>query len=112
MSQTSLTIPVTLPQHPAQQRNIQAAMMQSPSPSSETPPGYGSLYKLSPSAGASKTSVSSKYALAPDPSTWGLNLLANVPEPDDYLHNPDPRRDRKNDADSSMLTRRGFANLG
>jgi hypothetical protein len=33
-------------------------------------------------------------------------------EPDDYLHNPDPRRDRKNDAGGTIFTARGIANLG
>lgn len=36
----------------------------------------------------------------------------NVPEPDDYLHNPDPRRDRKNDRGGHIFTARGIANLG
>ncbi|KAG8679603.1 beta-glucan synthesis-associated protein, partial [Ceratobasidium sp. 394] len=111
MSQTSLTVPLTIPR-PGQHRNVQAAMMQPPPPNNESTPGYGTLDKLSPSAKASETSISSKYALTPDPSTWGLNLLASIPEPDDDLHNPDPRRDRKSDFGASILTRRGFANLG
>lgn len=36
----------------------------------------------------------------------------NSAEPDDYLHNPDPRRDRHFDAGGTILTMRGIANLG
>ena len=36
----------------------------------------------------------------------------NVREPDDYLHNPDPKRDRHYDAGGHIFTARGFANLG
>ena len=33
-------------------------------------------------------------------------------EPDDYLHTPDPIRDRKFDKGGSIMTSRGIANLG
>ncbi|KAH7906855.1 glycoside hydrolase family 16 protein [Hygrophoropsis aurantiaca] len=33
-------------------------------------------------------------------------------EPDDYLHNPDPKRDLKNDKGGHIFTSRGIANLG
>ena len=36
----------------------------------------------------------------------------DTPEPDDFLHNPDPRRDRKNDGGGHMFTVRGLQNLG
>lgn len=36
----------------------------------------------------------------------------DTPEPDDYLHNPDPRRDLKNDKGGHIFTARGIANLG
>jgi beta-glucan synthesis-associated protein KRE6 len=36
----------------------------------------------------------------------------NVREPDDYLHNPDPKRDRHYDAGGHIFTARGIANLG
>ncbi|QRW05303.1 glycoside hydrolase family 16 protein [Ceratobasidium sp. AG-Ba] len=55
-------------------------MMQPPAPNDEPPPGYGTSDKLAPSRKGSEMSVSSKYALTPDPSTWGLNLLASVPD--------------------------------
>lgn len=43
---------------------------------------------------------------------WGADISPNHPEPDDYLHNPDPRRDRKHDRGGSVFTCRGLANLG
>jgi hypothetical protein len=36
----------------------------------------------------------------------------NVQEPDDILHNPDPKRDRHHDAGGHIFTLRGIANLG
>jgi len=57
-------------------------------------------------------SISDKFSLSPDPAAWGAELSPNHPEPDDYLHNPDPRRDRKNDLRGSVLTARGLGNLG
>ncbi|KAF8269632.1 glycoside hydrolase family 16 protein [Lactarius quietus] len=36
----------------------------------------------------------------------------NVPEPDDHLHNPDPKRDRHYDSGGHIFTSRGVANLG
>jgi beta-glucanase (GH16 family) len=41
-----------------------------------------------------------------------MPLLLSDKEPDDYLHNPDPRRDRINDRGGSIFTARGTANLG
>ncbi|KAF8634470.1 hypothetical protein AX15_000911 [Amanita polypyramis BW_CC] len=61
---------------------------------------------------ASARSVSDKYSLPPDPAAWGSNLSPAYKEDDDWLHNPDPRRDRKNDAGGSFLTYRGLTNLG
>ncbi|TFK37538.1 beta-glucan synthesis-associated protein KRE6 [Crucibulum laeve] len=57
-------------------------------------------------------SLAEKYSLSPSPATWGMPLLMGNPEPDDYLHNPDPRRDRKNDRGGHIFTARGIANLG
>lgn len=53
-----------------------------------------------------------QFSLSPDPASWGSNLSPNNPEPDDYLHNPDPRRDRKNDGGGNIFTARGLSNLG
>ena len=50
--------------------------------------------------------------MSPDPSSWGGNLSPNSREPDDELHNPDPRRDRKSDQGGTIFTARGISNLG
>ena len=34
------------------------------------------------------------------------------PEPDDFIHNPDPRRDRKGDHGGDFFTYRALTNLG
>ncbi|KAK7059126.1 hypothetical protein VNI00_001752 [Paramarasmius palmivorus] len=60
----------------------------------------------------SASSVSDKFSLSPDPANWGTDLSPQRSEPDDYLHNPDPRRDRKNDSGGTWFTSRGFTNLG
>ncbi|KAI0735052.1 glycoside hydrolase family 16 protein [Earliella scabrosa] len=57
-------------------------------------------------------SLSDKYSLSPDPASWGANLGIDHPENDDYLHNPDPRRDRNSDKGGNIFTMRGLANLG
>ncbi|KAH9837168.1 beta-glucan synthesis-associated [Rhodofomes roseus] len=57
-------------------------------------------------------SISDKFSLSPDPTSWGAYLTPDVPESDDYLHNPDPRRDRKNDQGGNIFTYRGTTNLG
>jgi beta-glucanase (GH16 family) len=57
-------------------------------------------------------SLSDKYSLSPSPASWGLPLSMSYREPDDVLHNPDPRRDRRSDSGGSVLTVRGLANLG
>ncbi|KAL4070806.1 glycoside hydrolase family 16 protein [Scleroderma citrinum] len=56
--------------------------------------------------------VSIQFSLSPDPRMWGADISPNHPEPDDYLHNPDPRRDRKHDRGGSVITCRGLSNLG
>ncbi|KAJ3570177.1 hypothetical protein NP233_g4569 [Leucocoprinus birnbaumii] len=53
-----------------------------------------------------------QYSLAPSPRAWGMPLMMNSSEPDDYLHNPDPKRDRKSDQGGTICTSRGIANLG
>ncbi|OCH96052.1 glycoside hydrolase family 16 protein [Obba rivulosa] len=58
------------------------------------------------------SSISDKFSLSPDPSSWGADLSPDHPEQDDYLHNPDPRRDRKNDKGGHIFTYRGITNLG
>ncbi|KAI0789619.1 beta-glucan synthesis-associated [Abortiporus biennis] len=58
------------------------------------------------------SSISDKFSLAPDPSSWGGNLDVNFREPDDSLHTPDPKRDYKTDKGGTIFTFRGIANLG
>ncbi|PSS37591.1 hypothetical protein PHLCEN_2v607 [Hermanssonia centrifuga] len=57
-------------------------------------------------------SISDKFAMSPDPSSWGGDLSPAFREPDDELHNPDPRRDRKSDKGGTIFTARGVSNLG
>ncbi|THU81776.1 glycoside hydrolase family 16 protein [Dendrothele bispora CBS 962.96] len=69
--------------------------------------GQGSAYPVD-----THSSISSKFSLTPDPNTWGSALYPNTPEPDDYLHDPDPKRDRHSDCGGSFITSRSFSNLG
>jgi len=41
-----------------------------------------------------------------------MPLSVHTVEPDDYLHNPDPLRDRDTDRGGHIFTARGVANLG
>ncbi|CAA7258630.1 unnamed protein product [Cyclocybe aegerita] len=71
---------------------------------------YGSL--PSSKHGSLVSSVSDKFSLSPDPTAWGSNLSPDFVESDDYLHNPDPRRDRLSDHGANLFTYRGLTNLG
>ncbi|KII90889.1 glycoside hydrolase family 16 protein [Plicaturopsis crispa FD-325 SS-3] len=57
-------------------------------------------------------SVAAKYSLSADPRSWGINLSPNQADPDDILHNPDPRRDSMYDGGGSLFTKRALANVG
>ncbi|KAG8933412.1 hypothetical protein FRC01_009408 [Tulasnella sp. 417] len=98
-----------------------------PSPSSPSPKGSVAPHAhamLAPRAPElkSKSSDSSMRSLLPSlgPSVadkYSLDYFTTIgaqsgPEPDDYIHNPDPRRDRKNDRGGTVFTQRGVANLG
>ena len=61
---------------------------------------------------ASLTKTLGQYSLAPSPKSWGMPLSIQTVEPDDYLHNPDPSRDRDRDRGGHICTARGIANLG
>lgn len=95
---------------------MQAAFARAPQ-SLRSAQSYNTLSE-SPYSSAGRTaslqeqSISDKFSLSPDPSSWGATLAMNLEEPDDELHNPDPRRDRKNDRGGSVFTYRGLANLG
>lgn len=53
------------------------------------------------------TKITHQFSLPVDPAQLGTN----EPEPDDALHQPDPKRDRLNDV-GTMMTLRGLVNLG
>ncbi|KAK7062618.1 hypothetical protein VNI00_000106 [Paramarasmius palmivorus] len=57
-------------------------------------------------------SISDKFSLSPDPRTWGSDISGKHAEPDDFLHVPDPVRDRKNDQGGHIFTSRGLSNVG
>jgi len=52
-----------------------------------------------------------QFSLSPDPTSWGSNLSPEHPEPDDYIHNPDPRSGGR-DSRGQIFTLRGLSNLG
>jgi hypothetical protein len=99
-------------------------MASTPSTSYQRPDLAGSSTSLLPRAGfssitpplrdkSSASSLADKFSLAPDPAEWGFGALTmNIPEPDDHLHNPDPKRDRHYDSGGHIFTSRGIANLG
>lgn len=58
------------------------------------------------------SNISDKFSLSADPGSWGADVSPASAEPDDYLHNPDPKRDRKNDHGGTIFTARGLANVG
>ncbi|KAG6335081.1 hypothetical protein ID866_4009 [Astraeus odoratus] len=67
----------------------------------------------SPSPSPYANSLSDQYSLKPNPQDWGAHALnMGTAEPDDYLHNPDPKRDLKSDKGGHIFTARGIANLG
>ncbi|KAG1846850.1 glycoside hydrolase family 16 protein [Suillus subluteus] len=117
-SQTPSNAPstTTLLQSQGGSQVVQAAFARAPQ-SLRSMQSYNSLSE-SPYSSAGRTaslqeqSISEKFSLSPDPSSWGATLAMNLEEPDDELHNPDPKRDRKNDRGGSVFTYRGLTNLG
>ncbi|KAL5498539.1 hypothetical protein ACEPAH_1893 [Sanghuangporus vaninii] len=91
---------------------VQATFAQGPQLRSQpsTTSVNGNSYSAAMSSKASF--ISDKFSLAPDPSSWGAQIEPSYVEPDDWLHNPDPRRDRKLDKGGTVFTTRGLANLG
>lgn len=57
-------------------------------------------------------SLSGKFSLGADPSTWGSNLSPNVEEPDDALHLPTVRGGKMVEDVDLSFSRRGIANVG
>ncbi|KAG8708287.1 hypothetical protein FRC09_001334 [Ceratobasidium sp. 395] len=65
-----------------------------------------------PDGHKSTTRLNESYSFDPDPLHWGTKHLAlNDPEPDDELHNPDPRRDKTYDRHVAF-SMRGLINVG
>ncbi|KAI0063315.1 glycoside hydrolase family 16 protein [Artomyces pyxidatus] len=63
--------------------------------------------------GSPAPSISDKFSLTPNPAEWGAHALTMAtPEPDDFLHNPDPKRDLRFDGGGNIFTARGIGNLG
>ncbi|KAI0068292.1 beta-glucan synthesis-associated [Artomyces pyxidatus] len=94
---------------PVRRQNIQAALAAAPV---STTPSSSAPFSRSGQPHGRSSSISKKFSLSPDLSQWDPSLRSNAPEPDDYLHNPDPRRDRKNDQGGTIFTIRGATNLG
>lgn len=94
---------------PSSRPNVQAAFARGPAPAKASEAYQESRFANSAQSLLSNHSASEKFNLSPDPSFF---LKPNERESDDYLHNPDPRRDRKNDKGGTIFTTRGFANLG
>lgn len=83
----------------------------SPSRQREEYPGDSSSRSLESPIGG-PPSFSEKFSLGLSPASWGAPLHIDTPEPDDFLHNPDPRRDRNIDSGGHIFTLRGLGNLG
>ncbi|KAG8701145.1 hypothetical protein FRC08_004253 [Ceratobasidium sp. 394] len=65
-----------------------------------------------PDGHKSVTRLDDSYSFDPDPTHWGTKHLAlNDSEPDDDLHNPDPRRDKTYDKHVAFSVR-GLINVG
>ncbi|KAL0578612.1 hypothetical protein V5O48_003403 [Marasmius crinis-equi] len=71
----------------------------------------GSPYDFGPGRRGPPSSISEKVCIRPRIMCCTLMGPKNR-EDDDYLHNPDPRRDRKRDSGGGVLTVRGLSNLG
>ncbi|KAI0917183.1 hypothetical protein AcW1_007556 [Taiwanofungus camphoratus] len=94
--------------------SVRAALAQPPgSPRSVSSDASvsGSRYASNVSAPVPQ-SISEKFSLSADPSTWGDYASPGRPENDDSLHNPELRRGHEGDGGGSIFTYRGLINLG
>ncbi|KAF9068692.1 beta-glucan synthesis-associated [Rhodocollybia butyracea] len=89
---------------------VNLSQLPHPSPTSSGSNTNGGGFPNSPQY-THPNSISTKFSLTPDPKRWDLVVSPGVAEPDDYLHNPDPRRDRLND-NHFVISGRGIANVG
>ncbi|KAI0094797.1 glycoside hydrolase family 16 protein [Irpex rosettiformis] len=113
-SQVNLLPPRHNPSLNGSPRPIEATFSQTPS----TVSSYNDLstderyHSTTGKAQIIPQSISDKFSLSPNPNEWGANLSVNHREQDDFIHNPDPRRDHKNDQGGTIFTSRGLVNLG
>ncbi|KAH8080230.1 glycoside hydrolase family 16 protein [Filobasidium floriforme] len=56
--------------------------------------------------------TSIRFNLSYSPASWNIATSPADKEPDDWLHNPDPRRDRRIDHGGTIFTLRGLINGG
>ncbi|KAG8862814.1 hypothetical protein FRB96_000824 [Tulasnella sp. 330] len=64
-----------------------------------------------PTVGEQSTHESEKFPVSADPGHWAAETSPDYPEPDDELHNPDPKRDRHVDH-VALFSGRGCLNVG
>ncbi|TFK18205.1 beta-glucan synthesis-associated protein SKN1 [Coprinopsis marcescibilis] len=83
-----------------------------PSHASQNNDIHSGFHSNSTSSLSGHSSLAEKYSLSASPAAWGAPLLMDHAEDDDALHNPDPRRDRRNDGGGTIFTARGCANVG
>jgi len=58
------------------------------------------------------STLSDKFSLSPDPRSWGSDLSPDLVEADDDLHNPGTRLEAVEGKKKTILSRRGFINVG
>ncbi|KAG8956785.1 hypothetical protein FRC04_000263 [Tulasnella sp. 424] len=109
------------PEKAGRRSNYGLRSVTSPSPRQQwlaPPPGPRSHFSLSSGKATSYSSTSTlvtssgRIALSADPDFWVITPGTPGSATDDWLHNPDPKRDRKNDKGGTIFTRRGLANVG
>ncbi|KAI0734482.1 beta-glucan synthesis-associated [Fomitopsis betulina] len=62
------------------------------------------------SSQSTSSGVTEKFSLSPDPRSWNSAITPGIIEDDDYIHNPDSRKDF--DRDWNIFTWRGLVNIG
>ncbi|KAI0695135.1 beta-glucan synthesis-associated [Cytidiella melzeri] len=114
-SQVSLLSPQNLSPNVSSPHRVQAAFSQTPTTVSSHNDHSVVDERYHSTSGKGQMipqSISDKFSLSPNPNEWGANLSVDHRENDDFIHNPDPRRDHQNDQNGNVFTARGVANLG
>ncbi|EIW78296.1 glycoside hydrolase family 16 protein [Coniophora puteana RWD-64-598 SS2] len=65
-----------------------------------------------PNSRPSSQALRGHFPLPADPKLWGSNTSPDHPDPDDWLHEPDPKKDRNLNSTGHIFTFRGISNLG